>query len=216
MFSIPIKSFLEKHGVPSSALPIYINLSFAIAKLICMPRINMGLWTSFSQLVKTKSDYSQHKTGLNLFLHEYLKQLDSSCHLMDQLNSHMKIKMQCMMAISLLKEAKELSNNIEMQLDYLILLENAFASNTAQEKKQIELLDFRIFEEKHKERLFYLNNISDKLFLNWYVREQNPRVCLRLDRSDFLCERQIYCQVHSRPGVIVNVKDHYKIDSIDE
>jgi hypothetical protein len=35
-----------------------------------------------------------------------------------------------MMAISLLKEAKELSNNIEMQLDYLILLENAFASNT--------------------------------------------------------------------------------------
>ena len=149
MFSIPIKSFLEKHGVPSSALPIYINLSFAIAKLICMPRINMGLWTSFSLLVKTKSDYSQHETGLNLFLHEYLKQLDSSCHLMDQLNSHMKIKTQCMMAISLLKEAKELSNNIEIQFEFLILLENVFASNTEQEKKYIELQDLSNFEKKH-------------------------------------------------------------------
>jgi len=42
----------------------------------------------------------------------------------------MKIKTQCMMAISLLKEAKELSNNIEMQFEFLILLENVFASNT--------------------------------------------------------------------------------------
>jgi hypothetical protein len=35
-----------------------------------------------------------------------------------------------MMAISLLKEAKELSNNIEIQFEFLILLENVFASNT--------------------------------------------------------------------------------------
>ncbi len=61
----------------------------------------------------------------------------------------MKIKTQCMMAISLLKEAKELSNNIEMQFEFLILLENVFASNTEQEKKYIELQDLSNFEKKH-------------------------------------------------------------------
>lgn len=140
----------------------YLKLSSALNKLLSLPK---SYWNSYSSLVTNKTLQEPLTPGLSVLLHYLLKSLETSSLQIDQTETFIKIKANCLLAITHLKNTKQLMKDVEMQYEYIELIEGVLSESQKGDnsKKFKELFDYRGFAYRWKDRMVNLNKLQSAL-----------------------------------------------------